>query len=390
MTKLESLINELCPNGVEYKKSIDICDDAFWLMPSTPNYIESGIPYITSKNVKNGKLSFDDVSYISTNDYYELSKNRFLKKGDFLITMIGTIGETAFVDDFVDFYGQNIYVVRLKKSIINPRFYYYYFQTQREQLISKKNTSSQGYIKAGSINNLEIPVPPRPVQDEIVRILDKMTDLTTMLTTELDDRKKQYEYYSNYFFDEAKKAKYDQVKKVCKVTKGKSPIQKTKEGPYPMVVTTSERKTSNEYQFDCKGVCIPLISSRGHGIASLNHVYYQEGQFALGNILCAVVPFDEKKINAKYLYYYFELTKNTTLVPLMKGGANVAMHLSDVENVKIPIPSLEEQERIVSILDKFDKYCNDLSEGLPSEIELRQKQYEYYRDKLLTFKRLNA
>ena len=127
---------------------------------------------------------------------------------------------------------------------------------------------------------------------------------------------------------------------ICSVTKGASAIQKTIPGQYPMVVTTSERKSSNNFQFDTKAVCIPLVSSRGHGVASLNHVYYQEGKFALGNILCAVVPKDEDKVLAQYLYYYFECTKDKTLVPLMKGGANVAMKVKDVESVKVIIPDI--------------------------------------------------
>lgn len=122
-------------------------------------------------------------------------------------------------------------------------------------------------------------------------------------------------------------------------------------------------------------------------MASLNHVYYQEGKFALGNILCAVVPKDQSVLSAKYLYFYFECTKDYTLVPLMKGGANVSMHIPDIEKVKIPVPDIETQQSIVSKLEVLDEYCNIT---LPAEIEARQKQYEYYRDKLLTFKELKG
>ena len=112
--------------------------------------------------------------------------------------------------------------------------------------------------------------------------------------------------------------------------------------------------------------------------------------FALGNILCAVIPNDECVVKAKYLYYYLEYAKDYTLVPLMKGGANVSLHCSDIEKVKIPLPSLSEQERIISILDSFDNLVNDQSKGLPAEIEARRQQHEYYRDQLLTFKRKEA
>lgn len=186
-------------------------------------------------------------------------------------------------------------------------------------------------------------------------------------------------------FDNVKECDLHSVAKVCHIEKGKTPIQKAIPGKYPMVVTTTERKSCETYQFDAKAVCIPLVSSRGHGVASLNQVYYQEGKFALGNILCAIIPKNEDQVCSKYLYYYFQLTKEYTLVPLMKGGANVALRINDIEKVKVPIPQLEEQFRIVSILDTFDTLTTSISEGLPKEIELRKKQYEYYRDRLLTF-----
>ena len=169
---------------------------------------------------------------------------------------------------------------------------------------------------------------------------------------------------------------------ICKLSKGKTGIQKAISGEFPLVVTTTERKSCNTYQFDEPAVCIPLVSSRGHGVASLNHVYYQEGKFALGSILCGVTVKDKNLVSAKYLYYYFECTKDYTLVPLMKGGANVSMTVSDIAKVKVPIPSISEQKEIIAKLEVLDEYCNIL---LPTEIEARQKQYEYYRDKLLTF-----
>lgn len=104
---------------------------------------------------------------------------------------------------------------------------------------------------------------------------------------------------------------------VCKLEKGSTPIQKATPGNYPLVVTTSERKSSNDYQFDGSAVCIPLISSRGHGVACLNQVYYQEGKFALGNILCAVLPNDKNILSARFLYYYLNYKKDILIVPLM-------------------------------------------------------------------------
>lgn len=174
---------------------------------------------------------------------------------------------------------------------------------------------------------------------------------------------------------------YVKLSDVCTITKGKTPIQKAISGEYPLVVTTSERKSCNTYQFDNSAVCIPLVSSRGHGVASLNHVYFQSGKFALGNILCAVIPNDESVLSANFLYHYLEYKKDILLVPLMKGGANVSLHIDDIQRVRIPLPPIKVQNRTIEILDKFV----ELSEVLTNELTARKKQYEYYRDMLLDF-----
>lgn len=174
---------------------------------------------------------------------------------------------------------------------------------------------------------------------------------------------------------------YKRLGECCRLEKGSTPIQKAVPGEYPLVVTTEERKSSNTYQFDAPTVCIPLVSSRGHGVASLNQVYYQDGKFALGNILCGVTPIDNTKLSASFLYHYLNYKKDTLLVPLMKGGANVSLTVDSLRRVKVPVPPIEVQNKIVSMLDSFVA----LSTELKAELTARKQQYEYYRDKLLTF-----
>ena len=174
---------------------------------------------------------------------------------------------------------------------------------------------------------------------------------------------------------------YKRLEECCTLVKGKTPIQKAEPGEYPLVVTASERRTCSTYQFDKPTVCIPLISSRGHGVASLNSVYYQEGKFALGNILCGVTPKDEDYLSAKFLFEYLNYKKDTLLVPLMKGGANVSMTVDSLKRVSVPVPPMQVQMEVVQLLYKF----TELSESLKAELVARQKQYEYYRSRLLTF-----
>src|SRR4051794_19186284 len=112
------------------------------------------------------------------------------------------------------------------------------------------------------------------------------------------------------------------IGELCDVVKGKVPIMKAVEGEYPLVTTAEGRKTHNEWQFNCKAVCVPLVSSTGHGHASINRIHYQQGEFSLGNILAAIIPRDETVLDAEYLYIYLSLMKDEILVPLMKGTAN--------------------------------------------------------------------
>lgn len=163
---------------MEYKNINEIVKEKYWIMPATPKFIEKKeIPYITSKNIKNGKINFENVKYISKEDYAKLIKNRKIKKDDMLISMIGTLGEIAIVneEDF-PFYGQNVYLIRLNQSIVDNKYFYYFFNSDRikHYLQSKKNSSTQGYIKTAHIESIKIPLYNMDKQKEIVSNLNKV------------------------------------------------------------------------------------------------------------------------------------------------------------------------------------------------------------------------
>ena len=166
-----------------------ILDTSFWLMPATPEFIENGeVPYITSKNIKNGLIDFENVKYISRDIYKKISSNRPISVGDVLVSMIGTLGQVAVVTDNRDFYGQNVYLLRLNTDIIDRAYFCYYFESDRVQfeLQSKCNKSTQSYIKANHVEDLMLPLPPLDIQRQIADALDKVTEL-------IDLRKKQLE-----------------------------------------------------------------------------------------------------------------------------------------------------------------------------------------------------
>lgn len=139
---------------------------------------------------------------------------------------------------------------------------------------------------------------------------------------------------------------------VCKIVKGTTGIASAVPGEFPLVVTAVERKTCSTYQFDCEAVCIPLVSSSGHGKKSLNNVHYQSGKFALGTILCAVIPNNPDELDARYLHQYLQFYKDTVLVPLMKGAANVSLSMKDIAGVEVPLPPIEKQRELSLSLEK--------------------------------------
>jgi len=151
---------------------------------------------------------------------------------------------------------------------------------------------------------------------------------------------------------------------VCSVIKGKTGIKKAVEGSYPLVTTGEERLKHNSFQFDGEAVCIPLVSSTGHGHASLKRVHFQEGKFALGSILAALIPLDKSNLSSKYLYYFLNAFKDEIIVPLMKGMANVSLSIKKIEGIRVVIPPIDKQIEIVYLMEK----CEQLKETLKKSL----------------------
>jgi len=188
---------------VEWKTLGDLTTDKFWIMPATPKFDENeDVPYITSKNIRGGDIFFDKVKFISRDDFNNLSRNRPILAGDFLISMIGTIGEIARVKKTdLDFYGQNMYLIRLDESLLHSGYFLHFFDSpkMKSHFNAVKNNSGQGYLKANNIDCISVPVPSLSEQKRIAAILDKFDALTNSITEglprEIELRQKQYEYY---------------------------------------------------------------------------------------------------------------------------------------------------------------------------------------------------
>ena len=169
------------------------------------------------------------------------------------------------------------------------------------------------------------------------------------------------------------------IGELCHIQKGETGIVSATPGEYPLVTTGKERKTSATYQFDTQAVCIPLVSSSGHGKKSLNYVHYQEGKFALGTILAAIIPKNNTDISAAFLHQYLLFYKNIKIVPLMRGAANVSLAVKDIAKIEVPIPPINEQKDFIFLFNKLKKF-NDL---LIQEFDSQEKYISQLKQAIL-------
>jgi type I restriction enzyme S subunit len=146
------------------------------------------------------------------------------------------------------------------------------------------------------------------------------------------------------------------IEELCHLIKGSFPTLRTEPGTFPLVVTAEFRRSANAWDIEGPAVCVPLISSTGHGDAALNRVHYQDGKFALANLLVALVPKEGAPLDAKYLYFLLGAQKDSLLVPLMLGTANVSLKTKDVAQVEIALPTVEVQRRIVARIDAVQQH----------------------------------
>lgn len=361
---------------------------------SKPDFEKGNAKYVPYKNIFfNIDVDFDYLENVSIS---KGEKQNAIKYGDVLFTGSSEIAEEAGMSSSITFHpNEDIYLnsfsfgVRFNDDIeLIPEFSKFLFRSDfmRKEIAKTASGVTRFNISKGRFKKLLIPIPPLPVQKEIVRILDKFTELTAALTAELTARKKQYGFYREELLGfettkGTKSTKQVEWKTLGEVGEVKRGVAFTKKqavfGKYPVVANAAEPISShNEYNRDGEFIVVARSGANAGLISYWNKKLYLTDAFSIHPNISA--------LNTKFAFYY--LKKHQQEIHLMKRGSGVPhVRATDFEILKIPIPPLSEQERIVSILDKFDTLTASISEGLPREIELRQKQYEYYRDRLLNF-----
>ena len=382
MSKLEELIQELCPDGVEYKEIGDIatCFPGATPKTSNPEYWENGtIPWMSSGEVNYGEVTYTEKKITQLG--YDNTSTKMVPVNSVVIALAGqgkTRGTVA-ITRIPLCTNQSLCAI-VPKSKIMSEFLLHFLRSQYQQLREvSSGDGTRGGLNLKMINAYKIPVPPLPVQEEIVRILHNFTELTAELTAELSARKKQYEYYRKElltFTDDVKKVPLIDVVKIkrgVRVVKSQLAV----EGEYP-VFQNSMTPLGYMDKANCTGDTAFIITAGAAG-----EIGYTDNDFwAADDCFSFECP---QYLKSKYLYYILLCQQNTIYSKVRKASIP-RLPRSAIEKLIIPVPSVDIQEKIVDVLDRFDTLCNDISKGLPAEIVARQKQYEYYRDKLLTFK----
>ncbi len=378
MTQLETLIQTLCPNGVKFVKLGEVAE------------IQYGYPFNASlfTDEKNEKpiVRIRDIVPAKTSTYYlgdvQGLENYIIHKGDILLGMDGYFNMDKW--DSEDAYlNQRVCKISAKNSeIVLDGFLFHYLKPQFKKIEQSTAGGSVIHLSAKIINNLQIPLPPLAVQSEIVRVLDKFTLHKAELAAELAARLQQYEYYRDQlltFDDTVKRVKLGEVAENLDYKRKPITASQRVSGEYPYYGASGIVDYVEGYIFDGDYL---LISEDGANLVARNSpiAFSIHGKNWVNNH-AHVLKF-EHRCTRKYVEYYIN---SISVEPYISAGAQPKLNQAQLNNILIPLPSLSEQERIVSILDRFDKLCHDIREGLPAEIDLRQKQYEHYRDKLLTF-----
>ncbi len=389
MKNLETLIQELCPDGVEFVKLGEVCE------------IKRGIRVVKKDLQETGKIPVYQNSLVPLGYKDEFN---YPSNVAFVISA-GAAGDVGYSQ--VPFWAADDCLTITCPSNIENKYVYYFLKNYEYKLKSKVRKASIPRLSRKVVDDLEIPLPPIEVQTEIVRILDKFTSLEAELEAELDCRKRQYEYYRDKLlsFDNVggQEVKWKKIGEFCDTLSGfpfdSSKFQTSgiklmrgknvKRGYFDFNEDDDRYWESpdglEKYLLQDKDIIISMDGSlvgKSFAMLSKKHLPLL--------LVQRVARVRAKSVNQIYLFHNIAHRFSGYVDKKKTGGAIPHVSMKDIQNFSIPVPSLQEQERIATILDRFESLTTSLQSGLPAEIAARRQQYEHYRDKLLTFKRKGA
>ena len=375
MSKIFDLINELCPNGVEFVKLGEIADIGTGSSNRQDEDSNGKYPfYVRSKNIlKSNTFEFDETAIIIPGE--------------------GGIGDIFHYIDGKYALHQRAYRICVFCKKMDTKFLYYIMCCHfKKYILAKSVGATATSIRKPMLENFKLPVPPMEVQREIVRILDSFTSLTeelmAKLTEELTARKKQYEFYRDFLlsFDELDKngggCELKMLGEILGYTQPANFIvnDTNYKEKFGIPVLTAGQSFLLGYTNETFGIYKALKNPTIIFDDFTTSFQWVNFDFKVKSSAIKILNNrDNQKTNFRFVYYAMRCIK-------FEPTNHERYWISKYSKIKIPVPSLQTQQKVVDILDKIDTLVNSITEGLPREIELRRKQYEHYRELLLNFK----
>ncbi|WP_196762017.1 restriction endonuclease subunit S [Eikenella corrodens] len=390
--KAKKLIEMIQTAPVEWKPLGEVFDlkNGYTPSKSVKEYWENGsIPWFRMEDIReNGRILDSALQQISES---AIKGGKLFPANSIIMATSATIGEHALIT--VPFLANQRFTnLSLKPEFtdkFNIYFLYYYCFNLSEWCKKNTTTSSFASVDMNGFKRFPIPIPPLETQQKIVKILDKFTELEATLEAELALRKRQYQYYRDFLLDfdnqigggiadgykgRLKDVVWKTLGEVChNISSGKNK-KRDINGIYPIYGSTGVIGKTNEKVYGKQHILVARVG------ANAGFVHIGEGEYDVSDNTLII----DNKDNILFGYLFYVL-KNMKLNQFARGAGQPLLTAGQLKSLKIPIPPLPEQEKITAILDKFDTLTHSISEGLPHEIALRRKQYEYYREQLLAF-----
>ena len=394
---------------VEWKPLGDVCNFQNGFAFKSSLFKDNGSPIVRITNIDGKEVNLSDVKYFLLDDYNTDMTPYEVHQGDILIAMSGaTTGKIGFYNyEHPSYLNQRVGKFLPNANILNNRYLYHYLLSKVEDIYIISGGGAQPNLSSNRLmSGVLIPIPSLPIQTEIVRILDALTALTSELTSELILRRKQYEYYREKLLSvdnlklSTENIQWVKLSDLGELIRGNGLQKKdfTETGVpaihygqiytyYGTFATETKSFVSPELAKKLKKAKYGdvLIAGTSENVKDvMKPLGWFGSEIAFSGDMFAFRP--NKKVNAKYLTYILQTEKFYKFKEKYAQGTKVIRVRADnFLNYEIPLPPFEEQQRIVSILDKFETLTNSITEGLPLAIEQSQKRYEYYRELLLSF-----
>mgnify|MGYP001013651279 FL=1 len=382
MSRLDKLIEKLCPDGAEFltlQECTQKVKNIKW-----KSYSGNDKKYIDLSSVDRDLHCIMETQNINS-DSAPSRAQQIVQTDDILLgTTRPMLKRYCMIPETYDneICSTGFCVLRANTEIVLPKWIYHNIATTDFFAYVEQNQKGASYpaISDASVKAFSLPVPPLEVQREIVHILDSFTLLTAELTAELTARKKQYEFYRNKLLTFDNNVKIVPLADIADIGTGSSNTNEgLEEGKYPFYVRSQEPLRKNEYEYDETAI---ITAGDGVGVGKVFH--YVEGKYALHQRAYRI-HINTPDVLPRYYFHYMRSAFLSYIQKTMFQGSVASIRRPMLNQFPVPVPTLDVQKRLVNVLDNFEAICTDLNIGLPAEIEARQKQYEYYRDLLLTF-----